>query len=458
MLWLIALNLLLLLLTALPAVAQQAGVPYYPVDAQSLLVGRAYNQQQAGNPAWAAGIRNESQPRIYLSVDGTVIFGPGGSTTQDIMIKRLSSTSLAVRNKTDTLFLDLQVGNLTAATFNGAPLPTALTTPVSIANGGTALAAVGAANTVPVSNGTDLSYALVGQPNLAQTLFLPWAGSSLRALPSAGNLDGDYWHVGNWASTGVINCTRCRWHVVGTVTLTHDVILNTELEGGYQDAAETQTGGGDGVGLGGGNGAVSSGTTNAIGGGGGGYGGRGGNGGSGSAGVNRGARGGQPYYFTHQLAGSGGGAACTNAGATPGTVGGAGGGGLLIEATGAVSIEANITGTGGAGVTTAVAGVGAGGGGSGGGVDIRSYSTVTLTPAATIALVGGAGGGAAGTGGAGGGGGGGYFAAHGTTVTNNGTVTLTGGAAGAGGANAATAGSAGVSLIESVVWGPRTTP
>jgi hypothetical protein len=283
-------------------------------------------------------------------------------------------------------------------------------------------------------------------------------GTSLRALPTSGTLTGTYYHVGNWTSTGTITCNRCYIHVVGTFTLNHALTVNTELTGGLGTSAVAGLAGA-GSGLGGGQpGSPANAAANQIvAGGGGGFGGAGGNGGS-SITADVGGRGGRTYDILHQLCGSAG---AGGAGSGAGGNGGAAGGGLYIETSGDIVINANITATGGAGGSTGVASGAAGGGGSGGGIDIRSAGTVTINATRQVTAIGGAGGDASSTtDAAGGGGGGGYIAIHGTTVTNNGTVSAVAGNAGTGNAGTATptAGSTGVTLLESVVWPMRMTP
>jgi len=280
--------------------------------------------------------------------------------------------------------------------------------------------------------------------------------TSVRALPTSGTLTGEYWHYGNWASTDVITCNRCRWHVVGTITLTHAITINTEMPGGLGPATTIAVGGRGGGPGGGEPGPSQDSTATNLGGGGGSFGGVGGKGGSNVG--DRGGRGGPTYDILQSLLGSGGGAGCGSAAA--GAAGGAGGGSLYVEATGNVSIDANITATGAVGAAgTGGVGSAGGGGGSGGGIDIRSLGTVTIQTTRTVSANGGAGGaGAAAGNGGGGGGGGGYIAMHGSTFTNSGTVTVTGGAAGANGSVAASAGATGTTSLESVVWHVRTAP
>jgi hypothetical protein len=285
------------------------------------------------------------------------------------------------------------------------------------------------------------------------------SATSMRTLPTSGTLTGDYVYIGNYTTTNTITCNRCRWFITGTVTISHAITVNTELKGGLGSAATAGAAAGSGSGLGGGNwGSPSNAAANNIvGGGGGGFGGAGGDGGSSTA-SEFGGKGGRAYDILHSLCGSGG---AGGTGAGGGGAGGDGGGGFYLEATGNITIDANITAAGGDGTDTSAGSAAAGGAGSGGGIDIRSLGTVTINAARTISAVGGTGGDAGGaTDAAGGGGGGGYVAIHGSSVTNNGSVTVTGGNAGTGnaGGSTPTAGAAGTSLLESTVWPIRSAP
>lgn len=285
--------------------------------------------------------------------------------------------------------------------------------------------------------------------------------SSIRALPTSGTLTGEYWHVGDWTTTNTITCNRCRWHVLGNVTISHTITVNTEMPGGVASTAAYGAGT-DGGGISGGGGGVwgyngSSAYIQA--GGGGGNGGAGGRGGGYSG---AGAAGGGITYYENFLPGSGGGAGANYGTATAGS-GGAGGGALLIEASGNITVSAGITAVGGNGTNGTAIYDQAGGGGAGGTVAMICGGNWTLSAATTINVSGGNGGngGSSNAGGGGGGGGGRCFARAGGTATNSGTVTVSGGSAGTTNATAtaAAAGSAGSSDIAgSTAYSVRTAP
>jgi hypothetical protein len=326
-------------------------------------------------------------------------------------------------------------------------------TPVTTSGTLTAAAASVSAYTV-MGNNTSSSAAWAAQSLVTQQLpqgasvFGGTGGStSLRAMPTSGTVTGEIWHIGNYATAGTITCNQCRIHVIGTVNIDHAITVGTDCGGGTDPDTASEPG--SGAGLAGGIGFRSSG----AGGGGGGFGGAGGKGGSTLTGTSVG--GGSTYTIDNSLAGSGGGAGEGDQTSTLGGSGGGGGGGFYLEATGNITINANITATGATGSAGSGTTSGGGGGGSGGGVEIRSAGTVTINAAKTISVAGGAGGAGASGGAGGGGGGGGVVRIRGTTVTNNGTVTVSGGAAGANGTQAASAGSSGTSDLSSTQYGAR---
>jgi hypothetical protein len=302
----------------------------------------------------------------------------------------------------------------------------------------------------PTDGGPNGAFTLAAEEQIADVRF---GGDGQRAIPTSGTLTGEYWNDGNYTTTGVITCNRCRWHVRGTVNINHAITVNTEMAGGrIPTAAFDGMAGQDGAGIAGGQGGPASVNSTVLddpAGAGGGCGGAGGDGSSDGQAATV-SLGGSAYSIEHILSGSGGGAgAFDSVNNEQGKAGGAGGGGFLLEVTGAVTIDANISlngqaGTGGTG--------GAGGGGSGGVLDMRSQNTVTINATRIISASGGAGGTGIATRGDGGGGGGGIVFIRGSTVTNNGTVTVAGGAAG--GADA-TAGATGISDLASTVYGRR---
>jgi len=355
-------------------------------------------------------------------------------------------------------------GSGTVTSFSSGNLSPLFTTSVATATTTPALTYTltnAAANTV-FGNNTSGSAAPGFQTQVNQQLPNLLGGTSaasIRAIPTSGSLSGEYWHVGNWASTAALDCTRCRLHVLGTYTLSHALTINTERTGGIAGVNQNSHSG-SGAGLGAGAGALFFLASNPAGGAGGGFGGAGGKAGSFGA-ADYGFPGGAAYRIEHSLTGSSGGAGAFWT--TSGGVGGAGGGGFLLEASSDILIDANITGAGGAGGNGGGASSGGGGGGSGAGVEMLSGGTWVLNAGKTISVVGGAGGNGGATQGAAGGGGAGgiVFVRSSGAATNSGTVTITGGAAGTpvGAAANQTAGGAGVSdIVGSTPYSVRTAP
>lgn len=253
----------------------------------------------------------------------------------------------------------------------------------------------------------------------------PFGQGNYNPPPTTGTLTGEYWTSGNWTTTGNITCNHVRLHVGGNVTINNPVTVNTELASG--------------AGLG----SISVGRTGTVIG-----------TVSSTAGGSYGGQGGVctsvPTYAsssTYSLDNYLGGSAGTY-GDTVSGIGGSGGGGLYIECAGNVTIGANITANGGAGA--AGGGSVAGSGGSGGAIDIRCLGTTTISAGSTLAANGGAG---ANNGTGGGGGGGGCIRIRCASLSNGGTITVTGGAAGTGGT--VTSGATGFTDLQAVPLGPR---
>lgn len=270
---------------------------------------------------------------------------------------------------------------------------------------------------------------------------IPFGGDGSRALPTSGSISGTYMHAGNWTSTGTLTvASGTRIFISGTMTLNHDMVISTAQAGGAGGAvngAPGQNGNGPNAGQGG----IS--TADRCGGGGGGCGGAGGAGGSNTANIR--AFGGGAWTTLDQASGgsSGGGGGATAASGT----GGAAGGFVYFEVASTVVINGNISAHGGAGVAAGASGGGGGGAGSGGVIDLRSKGDVTINATKTVGANGGVGGNGNGSGGNGAGGGGGIVGMWSEgTFTNNGSITVTGGAAGTGGSatQAAAAGSTGI--------------
>ena len=74
--------------------------------------------------------------RLTINADGKILFGPGSSTAQDMMLKREDANTLAVRNAADAAYKDFKAA---AGTFSGALSANslALTTALPVTSGGT---------------------------------------------------------------------------------------------------------------------------------------------------------------------------------------------------------------------------------------------------------------------------------------------------------------------------------
>ena len=313
---------------------------------------------------------------------------------------------------------------------------------------------------VNVLGGSALQGAAAATPTYKPYDKSAWMGgwSGLRALPTTGAISGDYYNNGNWTQTGAITSTNVRVFNSGTMTINAAWTIATETSGGTGSGGSSVIlPGARGGGLGGGNGGAGISGTFASAGGGGGFGGGGGAGACNIASVAV-TNGGGTYPISANLSGSGGGG---GSGSVQGTTGGAGGGSLYIESTGAITFTAAavMTASGAAGTGSSTSNVVCGGGGSGGGIQIRCVSTVTINASGSITAAGGAGGTNSAAGGyGGGGGGGGIIDISGSTVTNSGTVTAAAGAAGTSGSGISTAalgGGAGIVNLNSFVQGPR---
>ena len=360
-----------------------------------------------------------------------------------------SQLSQTVGASQDT-YLDFSAGTFTAnAVSNNA-------TPPAISPAGALRVALIVSGASGISTGHVYYFT---QPTAKTTAL--GAGPSIGTsspIPTSGSWTGEYWQFGSLVLQGAItSSTATRIKVQGDVTIGYAITVNTEMAGGggVQYLNSTTGYSFNGVPPGG----LSPGQNGIVtnGGGGGGYVGAGGNGGSIVSGLK--CNGGSaipPLLLTGSGGGTGGAVAIS-----PGTLnaGGAGGGGISIEASGNIYVLANITANGGAGTSTSTASAGAGGGGSGGAIELRAGGQIYIASGVTLSANGGAGGSSTNTtkGGASGGGSGGLIRLKAAYINNQGTLSVAGGTVQTGQTQAQTssAGSAGVTDITAVVWGPR---
>ena len=413
-----------------------AAVAYNLPEITSAVIGKVFIFQSRNDDA--------SKTSTINAYSGETVFGASTIVFNDVAAPFGAITIKAIDAST------WYVINLSRGVYNLA-YPQFFVNKLSVAQGGTGVETLGDAG-VLIGNGTSAvnvsSAGTAGQvftsngagvdPTFQAAPGLVFGGSGARQAPETGTLTGEYWHTGDWNTSGAITANRCRIHVLGNVVIDQAITVGTEQAGGITAAS---IGGGMGQGLGGG-------TTNfslSTGGGGGANGGNGGNGGSGIA--DRPAGGGRAYFLENHLGGSSG-AGGTGDATNAGGAGGAAGGGFYLEASGTITVATGgtITASGAAG-SAATGSAGGGGGGSGGTIDVRAAGTITISNNVTWTASGGAGGAGASTGGGGGGGGGGNISVKSGTITETGTLTLivAGGAAGANGTLAATAGATGVS-------------
>jgi len=273
-------------------------------------------------------------------------------------------------------------------------------------------------------------------------------GNGSRQCPTSGSISGVYYHNGPLTTTGawtIADGTRIYCNDV--ITINHDPTLTRPNNGG-----QCATGAGGyfryemGRGPGGGSSPMLYPYRQS--GGGGGFGGNGGNGGGG---YQAGGYGGRAYDIRQFFASSGG---ASGSGEGTSDIAGAGGNGgncCYLEARKGIVFNANWTATGQNGTAGSGGNYGPGGaGGSGGGLIASAGEYITINSGKTISVAAGNGASASSVScGAGPGGGGGWVILHAPTVTNNGTITTTGGSVGATGSTtlAPTAGSSGQSVI-----------
>jgi hypothetical protein len=71
----------------------------------------------AAAACFSAANTGDTVYRLTINADGKILFGPGSSTAQDMMLKREDANTLAVRNAADAAYKDFKAA---AGTFSGA--------------------------------------------------------------------------------------------------------------------------------------------------------------------------------------------------------------------------------------------------------------------------------------------------------------------------------------------------
>lgn len=345
-----------------------------------------------------------------------------------------------------------------------------LSSPVDETNGGTGQTTLSTGDTLYASASNTFSKRTIGSegdiytvsggvpiwaaPTSVSILKAAAISTSTRALPTSGSISGTYVHSGNWTSTGTITAASgTRIYIKGDFTLDHAITVSTGSSGGLGTNTNNYTyiQPQDGQGFGPGENRAY--IRGEIGGAGGGCGGDGGNGGSDTS--SKISYGGRSYTIYQSFTGSGGSSGTCNSG--NGGDGGDGGGAIYIEVDGNIDLNATISANGGVGESPGGSFGSGGGGGSGGIIVFRGSGTFDLAASQELSADGGAGGNADSTSyGAGGGGGGGIIEVWvGSTLTNNGTFSVTGGSAGTGSTTqAGAAGSSGTSTSISSSFPP----
>lgn len=73
--------------------------------------------RSASNRCVSAGVTGDTVPRVSMTSSGMVSFGAGGSSAQDMAVKREDANTLAIRDAGDTAYKNFKAG---AGTFSGA--------------------------------------------------------------------------------------------------------------------------------------------------------------------------------------------------------------------------------------------------------------------------------------------------------------------------------------------------
>lgn len=84
----------------------------------------AFNKQVTGNITWASGLTSDAQPRVAMTSDGWLEFGPGGSTAPPVYLVYEATNTLQLNPAGSTL--DMQTGSIiNVSNISGTTAPAA---------------------------------------------------------------------------------------------------------------------------------------------------------------------------------------------------------------------------------------------------------------------------------------------------------------------------------------------
>jgi hypothetical protein len=85
--------------------------------------GTAFNKQASGVNTWASGLTTDTQPRVTMTTDAGIKFGPGGSGTPDVELVRSAANTVQLNNTSGgAANLDLNGGALQNASISFSSL------------------------------------------------------------------------------------------------------------------------------------------------------------------------------------------------------------------------------------------------------------------------------------------------------------------------------------------------
>ncbi len=131
------------------------------------------------------GTTGDTVPRLAITSEGEIHFGPGGGTARDIQIMRKTGPVIAIRNEADSADADLTVKAITASGALQATALTLTTTPLTPVNGGSGNNVAATLGTILVGDGT--KFAPIGPGSNGQ---VPTSNGTtlVMAAPSAGGI------------------------------------------------------------------------------------------------------------------------------------------------------------------------------------------------------------------------------------------------------------------------------
>lgn len=132
--------------------------------------------RSAANRCFSAGVTGDTNYRLSIFSDGTIKFGAGTSSAQDMMLKRKDANTLSIRDAGDTTNKNLEAGSL------------ALTTALPVASGGTGLSTIGADGSyLGVSAG---AFAFLSSPSPPSPISFTYSSKTANFSASAQNAYG----------------------------------------------------------------------------------------------------------------------------------------------------------------------------------------------------------------------------------------------------------------------------